>query len=102
MEELKSCPFCGGKAEMFQSVYGFSVACTSKSCGIEPWTPIRHTEAEAIKAWNTRYERTCVPFDSETTLSITNWPALICSECSQLFEAGAKYCSNCGAKVIEC
>ena len=54
-EELKPCPFCGGKAELvkFQRPNHFGSVCTN--CDV--WRDDRcNTEAEAITAWNTRKE----------------------------------------------
>lgn len=61
MEELKPCPFCGGKArimmeeedlpdESFHNIY-----CTS--CGVQFWTK---SKTDAIEAWNRRIERDSV------------------------------------------
>jgi hypothetical protein len=48
-------------------------------------------------------ERTCRPKEWLSFLSGTDCPAWECSECGELFEAYANYCSNCGAKVVsEC
>lgn len=94
MEKLKPCPFCGSE-NLKYSRFMSGVRCNE--CGA--MSPASLTKDSSIREWNTRYERTCVPFDAETNLSGTDCPAWICSECSQLFEAGAKYCSNCGARV---
>lgn len=56
MEQLKSCPFCGGKAEMLISEYEGSrkeylVACTECYGMVERW---RETEEEAAEQWNRR------------------------------------------------
>lgn len=51
-KELKPCPFCGGEAFEYYSGSQFEfceVVC--KECGCRSK---RKTEAEAIKAWNTR------------------------------------------------
>ncbi len=57
-EELKPCPFCGGKAEIitwntvgWAIVYG--VMCLKCEVGIEG-TFKNYTRAEAIEAWNKR------------------------------------------------
>jgi rRNA maturation endonuclease Nob1 len=68
------------------------------------------TEAEAIEAWNTRAERTCemLPTHSDLEITLTSmntgitraWGYRQCSNClCNVFE-GAKYCPNCGAKVV--
>lgn len=47
-------------------------------------------------------ERTCRPIAPiYTTLPGTDCPAWECSECGGLFEAGALFCSQCGARVVE-
>lgn len=53
--EIKPCPFCGGEADLMTpeddqmrlyTAMCMGCYCTGKEC---------ETEAEAIKAWNTRY-----------------------------------------------
>lgn len=59
MAELKSCPFCGGEAELGRrrSAYnhlepdGFIPRCKDTKC-MGRSTRIFHTETAAIKAWN--------------------------------------------------
>lgn len=64
-EELKSCPFCNGKAVLYGAniTTGFGVYCTTEGCEAqiydmykiegEQYSRMRSKE-EAIKAWNTR------------------------------------------------
>ena len=54
-EDLKRCPFCGGRANMWSWNYGVRIDC-------ENWYNNDHlvgieapTEEEAIKGWQTRY-----------------------------------------------
>lgn len=49
-----------------------------------------------------RYERVreCFPSENGECLSGTDCPAWTCSECGELFEIFAKYCMNCGRKVV--
>jgi len=57
MNELKPCPFCGGKAEIFSGGFGERfVACSDvKQCGGRLGTGVWFTNDEdAIKIWNTR------------------------------------------------
>ncbi|MBQ9613247.1 MAG: Lar family restriction alleviation protein [Lachnospiraceae bacterium] len=61
MAKLKSCPFCGGKAELFkhrsfgQPDYGsYSVACGTYDCIMSDGGSSYATKHEAIEAWNRR------------------------------------------------
>lgn len=116
MSELKPCPFCGcddaGLARVktiFDHVTGYLVLCPDCGCTVGFNTDTEFTaftdfstEQEAIDAWNTRAERTCRPIEMICeTLPGTDCPAWKCSECGELFEEGARYCSQCGAKVVE-
>lgn len=42
----------------------------------------------------------CKPTEPARCLDGTDCPAWLCSECGELFELGANFCSNCGAKVV--
>ena len=103
--ELLPCPFCGGEAKIIEA-YGWLVQCTScfasvgQNCTEGGFLAGDYrTEAEAIAAWNSRAERTCKPTEPARCLDGTDCPAWLCSECGELFELGANFCSNCGAKV---
>lgn len=101
MIELKPCPFCGGEAELVidEPFRGFTfVEC--HECGARGSIS---KEREAIKAWNTRAERTCRNLYE---------PGLFkCSECGAFSmqkivyrdgtPATPKCCPWCGAKVVE-
>lgn len=58
MEELKPCPFCGGKASVIDHHNddgSVSVGCADDTClGFSGLGWLYKTEAEAIAAWNTR------------------------------------------------
>ena len=51
-ENLKSCPFCGGKPyfENEGSDYGFYAVCSRCGC----WTGALRTKDESLKRWNNR------------------------------------------------
>lgn len=56
--ELKSCPFCGGKADIVQISWCrlFSVRCVDEyhNCKVIPETQYFSDKQEAIEAWNRR------------------------------------------------
>lgn len=60
MKEMKSCPFCGGKATLLHKdgTDYWAVGCTNiQSCPIAPIPFIKcPSEKAAIDAWNTRIE----------------------------------------------
>ena len=56
MEQLKPCPFCGGKAKVILFMRNYGVACTKCLGGIVPHH--EQTKHEAIKAWNRRADNT--------------------------------------------
>lgn len=62
-EELKPCPFCGGKAAVavvseYSDCAGWRyVVCTNVECLVRPQTLHCYEEkADAVKAWNRRAE----------------------------------------------
>ena len=65
MSKLKPCPFCKTKSPVLNEYVPMSghsyyyVECRNKKCHVNPGTNNFGTEEEAIKAWNTRYQRTC-------------------------------------------
>ena len=55
--ELKTCPFCGGKAKMISTGFGmgtFYVMCVNERCEVSPATKYYYEEEDAAKAWNKR------------------------------------------------
>lgn len=105
MNELKSCPFCGGEARTWNTPHvgglhdcavldAFSVAVECSEC--HATTPGYMTEERAIEAWNTRAERTCHNADDHKVF----W--FICSECGgteRMAHKVGNYCPYCGARV---
>ena len=53
-EELKPCPFCGKKAELFGDGLYWGVRCTDFSCIGNDFEPCFDGKAFAIEAWNRR------------------------------------------------
>ena len=54
-EELKPCPFCGGRAHILEVDLESSVRCASpRECRIAPATDWSVDENQLIEAWNTR------------------------------------------------
>lgn len=98
MTELKPCPFCGGEASkrlFYKGKYRVHCnACDAYSGDVYA------TEAEAIKAWNTRAERTCQMVQIAPTISEG---IMQCSECGVYLNepADVNYCPSCGAKVVD-
>lgn len=91
LEPLRECPFCGGEAKVgafYDDLY-FATCC---NCGVD--TKFYGTEAEAIEAWNTRYERT-----SEVTYGEYGCPH--CGECDCVLYSTSGYCPTCGTRIKE-
>ncbi len=113
MSGLRSCPFCGGEAKLKHDhrwPYGCDraidaciVVCTNMDCNIYDADGVYYrTEAEAVKAWNTRTERTC----HETTIDKFFRGCDSCGYMWEVFYGIGKrecpnYCPNCGAKVVK-
>ena len=53
MAELKPCPFCGGKAKVFDDAGSYVIWCESCPGGVED---NYLTEDEIVLAWNRRVE----------------------------------------------
>ena len=108
-EELKPCPFCGGKARMhvaFASggdhsvgVYVECPECRSQS-GTK-WDD--GAQEKAAEGWNRRAERTCRMEYNKEWSGDELYPTECynCSECRYMTCDGMpSYCPNCGAKVV--
>lgn len=109
MTELKPCPFCGGGTHYYAPApIDHHIQC--EKCFAE--TGGFSSKEEAIEAWNTRAERTCHPVSKsgeefsfeDRSSTLTAW----CSECHEylgeacdVFSYHDRFCSGCGAKVVE-
>ena len=119
MSELLPCPFCGGEAEMLTAEsmnggYLFGIMCND-CCSRGD---VYDTEAEAIEAWNTRYEpmMDAIPMTEENMrkygwvkertcrVEIDEYGCYPCSSCGvdipSRFVGSIDYCPWCGAKVV--
>ena len=93
MSELKSCPFCGGEAELIEpdgSWACYHVHCNNECC--IGWKTIDSSfliAEKAIKAWNNRAERTC---ENITEKKKAN--QFECSKCHCIMEDAENYYVN--------
>lgn len=57
IQEIKPCPFCGGRADIRYSINRALIECTNRKCKIRPSTWL-HVETDSVdklvKIWNTR------------------------------------------------
>jgi len=57
VQEIKPCPFCGGRADIRYSINRALIECTNSKCKIQPSTWL-HVETDSVdklvKIWNTR------------------------------------------------
>ena len=111
-EKLKPCPFCGGVANIIDHHNddgSVSVGCNDDEClGFAGLGWLYRDKAEAVKAWNTRAERTCraIPNREWVATPECGVDCHTCSECGKVLYYDANedcpcYCPNCGAKVVE-
>src|SRR5574344_2175268 len=106
MSELRECPFCGGEAEVHPSS-DYSTHFTGATFFVwcdkcETRGDYYDTEAKAIKAWNTRAERTC----HVVRTPMPSYPNMgECSECGWSSDNWTNerfaHCPGCGAKVVD-
>lgn len=109
MTELKPCPCCGPKAFITPSTkcdpqagkHCWTAELRCRECGLNiSRSAATEKEAlyEAIKAWNSRAERTCkLKWERDSQGYLT----LVCDMCHKPIDDTDNFCSNCGAKVVE-
>ena len=100
MEELKECPFCGGR-ETDDELILHKPNCYFVLNTIQTFAPISYSQDKLNKAWNTRAERTCKIINKYEGYPPTYIRLLgRCSLCGEVIETAHNYCFNCGAKVV--
>ena len=100
-KDMKPCPFCGGKAEIYSDEEWFYVRCAD--CWAQ--TDGYDTEITARTEWNmrvaTRPKGSWLRYDEEESNA---WQCSVCHEVWQLMdgtpaENGMNYCQHCGAEM---
>ena len=110
MSNLKPCAHCGsvytqvrwiGFTHTHNGAFEAGYRGECLDCGVI--TRACRTEAEAIEAWNTRWERTThIMQGSERTLLGENLIIpLVCEVCGHGISVKDNYCRTCGARVEE-
>lgn len=102
ISELKPCPFCGEKAELYKGVtkhglrYVFCPSCYATA------GDNNESDEQAVEAWNTRAERTCRNFGGEEGTNGEDYD-FACGSCGFMCDGltNPNYCPKCRAKVVE-
>ena len=101
MEELKPCHVCGATQGLYvlEDYDSFEWYVFCDNCKTSVHSEYALTKEEAIKAWNTRWERRCnlipAPY-REFTIGYE----YKCSMCGCLMTDHDSYCSECGARMV--
>lgn len=103
MDELRPCPFCGGKPVAIETHPGAGfIECTQCGCAMDEYEA---GDPETLtKHWNRRAERTC-----HIDMPVIDWETgetdYVCSACGfsadpQDWAETYDYCPRCGARVV--
>lgn len=103
MDELRPCPFCGGKPMAVETHPGAGfIECTQCGCAMDEYEA---GDPETLtEHWNRRAERTCTDVEGGDFFR--------CSACGcevmrvadgwkPLYMGEINYCPNCGARVVD-
>lgn len=97
--ELKPCHVCGATRGLYvlEDYKDFDWYVFCDNCKTSVYNENAETKEQAIEIWNTRYEKTCQYINIDGTLYE--------SECGlreyYVDVSLPKYCSNCGAKIVQ-
>ena len=72
LDELKSCPFCGGKAKLEDMGYPHHVFCTKCFARVTGQGYAEEGEQDAIRKWNSRVNERTVIQNGKSCINITN------------------------------
>lgn len=102
--ELKPCPFCGHAATMEVHDSNTVISCGGYCEDVSTYGSMAYpmSDEEAVRAWNTRYERTCHMVPDETASWAMAGPAVYCDACGSAYPAAIqmRYCPSCGARIV--
>lgn len=105
MDELKPCPFCGSKAELWELDGEIDIRVIHKhDCWIDAFEGLFidiEDGVQAIEAWNTRHEPEFATYEDVITYMDGQRYATIkrCGNCDCQILIGSNYCHVCGKKV---
>lgn len=96
--KLKPCPFCGGKGELIVCKPENFNYVKCRKCGACSYG-VTADDEQAIRNWNTRYERTCRNFGLEegTNGEMYDFACSACGFCCDVTEPN--YCPYCGVDL---
>ena len=115
MEELKPCPFCGGKALLSHDHAGIEASYVRcEKCGLESIRFLKSFECasddRAVEFWNRRADADCICYMDAADVApvrhgrwlpqvVLGQKAWDCSECKTLGSPHWKWCPVCGAMM---